>query len=287
MTNKERLILVTGATGKQGTAVVDHLRARGFPIRALTRDPEKPAARNLVNEGVEVAAGDFNDPDSLRRAMDGVYGVFSMSTPYEEGSEAEIRQGKILADAASRSQVTHYIYTSVGGAERKTGVPHFDSKFEIEEHVRGLGFPHYTIIRPVFFMENWLVLKGMIDAGKIYWPLSPQTKLQQVATSDIGGLAAMAFEHRDHWQGRAVELAGDDRTMTDMVAAFSRKIVHEVTYQQVPWDQYEQTAGPEWAIMFRWFEDHGYEANIEALRSEYPQLTNLDQWLNRQDWQAG
>lgn len=239
-----------------------------------------------MNEGIEVATGDFDNPDSLLRAMEGVYGVFSMSTPYEKGSDAEVRQGKVLADAASRSDITHYLYTSVGGAERKTGVPHFDSKWEIEEHVRGLGFAYLTILRPVFFMENWLTMKSMLDEGHLYWPLNPDKALQQVSTSDIGAFAALAFEHRDHWNGRAVELAGDSVTMTDLAAAFSRKFGRDVVYQQVPFEQFEKQMGREWAVMFRWFEDHGYEADIDALRREHPALTSFGQWLNHQDWHA-
>jgi uncharacterized protein YbjT (DUF2867 family) len=180
--------------------------------------------------------------------------------------------------------VTHYVYTSVGAADQKTGIPHFDSKYEIEEHVRSLGFGYHTILRPVFFMENWLAMKDMIEGGHIYWPLSPEKMLQQLATSDIGAFAALAFEHRDHWRGRAVELAGDERSVTDVAAGFGRKLGRDVIYQQVPWDQFEKNAGHEMTIMFRWFEDHGYSVDIAALRSEYSGLTTLDRWLNGLNW---
>lgn len=283
-TNAERLILVAGATGKQGGAALEHLRRRGFPVRAITRDPEKPAARTLMNEGVEVVAADLDDEDSLRRSMDGVYGVFAVSTPYEKGVETEVAQGKALADAANRSDVTHFVFSSVGAAERNTGIPHFDSKYQIEEYIRSLGFAYLTIIRPVFFMDNWLTMKEMIEGGHIYQPLSPSTKLQQVSTSDIGGVAALAFEHRDRWNGKAIELAGDELSMEQVAAAFTRKTGREVQYQQVPWDQFEKQFGHEMTLMYRWFEDHGYSADTSALRHDYKQLTSFEQWLASHAW---
>ncbi|MEJ7608553.1 MAG: NmrA/HSCARG family protein [Bryobacteraceae bacterium] len=150
------MILVTGATGTQGGAVVRHLREKGFAVRALTRHPEKPEARALINQtGVEVARGDYDDKPSLLRALEEVYGVFAVQTPSESGVEAEVRQGVALIDAAHSSEISHFIYSSVGSADQNTGIPHFDSKWKIEEHLRGTGMP-YTIVRPVYFMENWL-----------------------------------------------------------------------------------------------------------------------------------
>lgn len=277
--NSGRLILVTGATGKQGGAALRALRDRGFPVRGMTRNPEKPEARALAGGGIELAAGDFNDPESLRRAMDGVYGVFAMSTPFEQGVGAEVEQGRALANAAQTSRITHYVFTSVAGADLKTGIPHFDSKHEIEMHVQRLGFPYLTILRPVFFMENWFGQKQQIDAGVIAQPLSPDRKLQQIAAADIGKFAALAFEHPDQWYRKAVDLAGDDLSGSETAAVFTAKLGRPVKYQQVPWDQFEQKAGHEITVMFRWFEDHGYKANIDALRNENPELRTLTKWL--------
>jgi uncharacterized protein YbjT (DUF2867 family) len=281
--NSNRTILVTGATGKQGGAVLHKIRERGFPVRAMTRDPQKPAARALLGQGVEVVAGDFNNPESLRRAMDEVYGVFSMSTPYEQGAGAEVAQGKALADAAQTARVTHYVYTSVGSADQKTGIPHFDSKYEVELHVQRLGFPYLTILRPVFFMENWLGMKDQIEGGTLRSPLSPDTKLQQIAVADIAAFAALAFEHPDTWYRKAVDLAGDELSGTEQAGAFSTKLARPVEYQQVPWDQFEQKAGPELTTMYRWFEETGYHADINALREKHSGLRTFDRWLN-ENW---
>ncbi|MFN7992804.1 MAG: NmrA/HSCARG family protein [Bryobacteraceae bacterium] len=282
MAKPKRLILVTGATGKQGSAVLKHLRHHKYDVRALTRDPAKPGAAALAGAGTEVVKGDLEDAESLRRALDGVYGVFAMATFHERGIEGEVREGKALVDAARRAEVSHFVYSSVGAADQNTGIPHFDSKFQIEEHLRRTGLP-YTILRPVFFMENWQGMRGMIDQGTLAMPLSPDRCLQQVAVDDIGGITAQAFEHPGKWRGRAVELAGDDLTMSEVTAMFSRTLGREVQYQQVPWDAFEKQAGPEMTVMFRWFQDVGYHADIPALRQEYPELTSLERWLH-QNW---
>lgn len=275
--NADRLILVTGATGHQGGAALRHLRNKGFPVRALTRDPDDPKARALATHGVEVVRGDLNDPGSITRALEGVHGVYSVQN-WQEGAEAEIRQGVHLADAAKRSGVTHFVYSSVGSADKNTGVPHFDSKFRIEEHIRGTGLA-YTIFRPVFFMENWQTMRNYIDQGAIMWPLNPDTRLQMIAVDDIGEFVAMAFEHPGKWQGRAIDIAGDDLTMNQIAEAFSRASGHPVKYQQIPWDRFEQQVGHELTLMFRWFEDVGYEIDIATLRREYLPLTTFDRWL--------
>ncbi len=283
--NSKRTILVTGATGKQGGATMRHLRERGFPVRALTRDPDKASARALMGKGTEVVRGDMNDPASLGRALDGAYGVFSVQTPYESGVEAEVRQGKSLAEAAQRAGVSHFVYTSVGSADQHTGIPHFDSKFQIEEHIRGLGLP-FTILRPVFFMENLLTVKSMIADGRIALPLTPDCKLQMIAVDDIGALATIAFEHPQKWLGRSLDIAGDGISMDALAALLTRVVGHEVHYTQVPWDEYQRKTSDELTAMWHWFQDVGYHVDIPAIRQEYPRLTSLDRWVQAQNWES-
>src|SRR5690349_11978525 len=124
----DKLILVTGATGQQGGAALRILREKGYPVRALTRHPDRPEAHSLVGHGTEIVGGDLNDMPSLVRAVDGCYGIFGVATPMDEGVEAEIRHGTNLTDAAKRSRVSHFVYSSVASADRNTGIPHFDSK---------------------------------------------------------------------------------------------------------------------------------------------------------------
>jgi uncharacterized protein YbjT (DUF2867 family) len=277
--NKNKTVVVTGATGHQGGASVRHLRERGFPVRALTRNPEEPKARALVGHGTEVVRGDMDDEASLTRAMDGAYGVHSVQNSHQAGIEGEIRQGVRVANAAKRSNISLFVYSSVASADQRTGIPHFDSKFRIEETIRGTGM-RYTIVRPVFFMENWLGMREAIEGGALRLPLDPATRLQMVAVDDIGGVVATALERLGKWQDRVIELAGDELSMADLAQAFTRASGREVCYAQVPWDEFEQKTGKELTLMYRWFQDTGYHVDIGAVRSEYPKLTTFDRWMN-------
>ena len=277
--NRSKTILVTGATGHQGGAVLRHLRERGFACRALSRDPSKPEARQLVGHGIEVAQGDLEDQASLTRALDGVDGIFAMQTPYESGVEAEIRQGFNLIDAAKRLRIDHFVYSSVASANDRTGISHFDSKFRIEEHLRGTGM-RFTVVRPVFFMDNWLGMRAGIEAGELALPLTAETRLQMVAVDDIGGVVAAAIERPGKWQNRDFDIAGDELSMADLARALSRAAGREVQYRQVPWDEFEKQAGNAVAVMYRWFQEKGYRVDIDSVRTEYPNLTSFDRWLN-------
>src|SRR5205814_4645534 len=104
--------------------------------------------------GLEVVQVDLDDDTTLRHALAGAWGVFGVQNAAEAGVEREEAQGKRLATLAREAGVEHYVYTSVGSADERTGIPHFDNKWRIEETVRGLGFPSHVILRPVFFMEN-------------------------------------------------------------------------------------------------------------------------------------
>jgi uncharacterized protein YbjT (DUF2867 family) len=273
--NNEQIILVTGATGRQGGAVYRHLQKKGLKLRALVRDPNSNKARQLMRHGEEVFQGSLDDPDSLMRAMDGVYGVFSVQ-PY---TASEIQQGVAVIEAANRQEVSHFVYSSVGSVDEDTGIPHFETKVKVEEHLRSSGLK-YTILRPVFFMENWQRAFGeSIRNGQVQQPLSPTTKLQMVAVDDIGAFAAVAFEHPGKWKNRTFSLAGDELSMQQIAEAFSRETARDVTYVQVSWDQFEKNMGQELTLMYRWFEEKGFHFNIEEVQREYPATHTFDRWL--------
>src|SRR5215207_4371513 len=282
--NEGRLILVSGATGQQGGAVARSLLGRGIGVRALTRDPEKPEAKELVDLGAEVASGDLEDRSSIERVLDGVRGVFSVQQSWETGVEGNVRQGVLLADAAKAAGVDHYVYSSVGSAHRETGIPHFESKWEVEEHVRASGV-HYTVLRPVFFMQNWEMMKEPILGGTLPQPLDPDKPFQMIDAEDIGVFAANAFDDPESWIGREEDIAGDELTMPEIAGTFSRVIGRNVDYFQVPWEGFEEQMGEEYTIMYRWFNDEGYEANIAALRDEYSGLISFEQYLRGHGWE--
>lgn len=284
MANNAKTILVTGATGRQGGAVARRLLDGGWNVRALTRDPQKPAARELAQLGAHLFKGDLNDRDSLEEALEAVYGVFSVQSWWEVGVEGEIREGKTLADAAKAAAVKHFIYSSVGGADCGTGIPFFESKWEIEQYVRSRDLPA-TILRPVFFMENFAGadFRQSILNGTLAMPMRPAKPLQMIAVEDIGAFAAMAFEVPDRFMGQAMELAGDEKTMPQVTELFAKAIGRPVRYVEVPLVDVEK-ARPEYASMFKWFNEVGYKTNIPALRDMYPDLTNFQTWLLRTGW---
>lgn len=272
--NSVRIILVTGATGRQGGAVYRQLQKQGFKLRALVRDPNSDRARQLTGLR-EVFQGSLDDPDSLVRAMDGVYGVFSVQ-PY---SANEIQQGVAVIEAAKRQGVSHFVYSSVASADEETGIPHFETKIKVEEHLRSSGL-QYTILRPVFFMENWWRAFGdSIRNGQLQQPLSPAATLQMIAVDDIGAFAALAFEHPGEWRNRIFSLAGAELSMQQMADAFSRVTAQDVKYVQISWEQFEKKMGRELTVMYHWFEEKGFHFNIEEVRREYPVTNTFDRWL--------
>jgi uncharacterized protein YbjT (DUF2867 family) len=279
-----QLILVTGATGKQGGAVVTHLLQQNFQVRALVRNSASDAAQMLAARGVELMSGDFDDYASLERAVKGVYGVFSVQTFSEDDFDLEVRQGTAIAQVAKAAGVEHFVYSSVGSAHLKTGIPHFDSKAKIEEYIQELGLP-CTIIRPVFLMENWEMFgRDSILNGVLAQPLQAETKLQQVSVNDLGAFVAMAFEKPAEWIGYSIDLAGDELTMTETAEVFSQVIGKPVQYMQLPWEKFQQFAGEELTIMYRWFDTVGYSADVAARRQDYPQLMTLKQYLQNGNW---
>ncbi len=287
----DRIVLVTGATGKQGGAVAAALLKGGFAVRALVRDPTKPAAVALARSGAEIAPGDLGDADSLRRALGGVhgvytYGVFSAQAAHETGSgeiAGEVRQGWLMAELAAAAKVAHLVYGSVGNADSATGVPHFASKYEVERHIAALGLPA-TVLRPVFFMQNWERMRPAILAGTLAQPLKPTTRHKQIAVEDIGAFAAHVFADPARWIGRTIELAGDALTMEETAATMTRVIGRPVRYVQMKWDEFEARFGPASTAMFRFFEDQGFVADPETLRAEVPEARRLEDYLRGAGW---
>lgn len=281
--NSERIILVTGATGNQGGAVARHLLQRGnFKVRAFVRDPNKPAAQALQQAGTELVVGEFSDRASLEAALQGASGVFSVQN-FQNGMETEIREGKAVADAASSAGIQHFVYSSVGSAERNTGIPHFDSKFQVEEYIRAISLP-YTIMRPVFFFYNYNAMRPMVEKGTLSQPLSPETKLQQLSEEDYGEMVAEVFERPTEFLNREQEVASVDMTMTEIAAVFSRVFGKTVEYQQIPFEAFEQQAGEEVTLMYRWFENVGYAADLAELKRDFAKLTDFESYLRARDW---
>jgi uncharacterized protein YbjT (DUF2867 family) len=273
-------ILITGVTGKQGGAVARALDGAGFRLRGLTRKPDSEQAAALAIQGVEIIKGDLDDEASLRRALAGAWGVFGVQNTGEAGVEREEAQGKRLAKLAREAGVEHYVYTSVGSAHKRTGVPHFDNKGRIEETVRGLHFPSHVILRPVFFMEN-LVAHFSLQGSTLGWALGPATKLQMIAVDDIGWFGARAFTDATVLNGREIDLAGDVRTMPEAAEILTKALARPIAFAQTPIEQVRQYS-KEMALMLEWFDRVGYSADIAGLEREFGRAPmKLPDWARR------
>ncbi|MEU1084822.1 NmrA/HSCARG family protein [Streptomyces sp. NPDC005908] len=279
-------ILVLGGTGRQGGGVARELLRRGHTVHALVRDPGKAEARALEEAGAVLVCGDLDDEATLEPAMRGVHGVFSVQTFRGPGGvEAEERQARAVADAAVRAGVRHFVYSSVGGADRDTRVPHFESKHRVEQYLRTLDLPT-TVLRPVMFHDILLDIapRPAQDQLVLAMWLDPAVPVQLIAAGDIGVFAADAFEDPDGWLGRVVEIAGDSLTGPQMAAAFQAVSGVPTRYQQLPIEPL-RAARPDLANMFDWFERDGYRADLDALRARRPGLVTLEAWL-AENWTA-
>ncbi|MEY9852312.1 uncharacterized protein YbjT (DUF2867 family) [Leifsonia sp. EB41] len=282
----DRLIAVVGATGQQGGSVVDALLERGARVRALVRDPDAPAARRLADRGVELSAGDLDDPASLDRFFAGVDGAFAMTTP-RGGIEHETASGIAAADAAARAGVPHFVLSSVGGAERHTGIPHFESKRRVEEHLDALGL-HRTIIRPVFFMDNLAARSVSVEDGEVVvrMALPADVPLEMVAVRDIGRVAAAILLGGTPVEGSSLEIAGDRLTGEEIAATIGAYAGLPARYEALPLEAVASFG--DMAQMFRWFaETPAYQADFEATREVDPELLDLPGWLVQSGWMPG
>ena len=283
MKNETSIILVTGATGKQGGAVARELLSHGYKVRAMTRKQTESAARELAARGAEIVTADLDQPATLERALAGVWGVFAVQNTWEAGVVQEELQGKRFAEIAKNAGVEHFVYSSVGSAHRKTGIPHFDNKARVEEKVRGLGFPSSVIIRPVFFMENWISpwFKPGLDEGKLFIALKPETRLQMIAVEDIGRFGRIAFERDKELNGRAIDIAGDQRTVPETAEILGRALGRAVTVVHVPIAEVRKQS-EDYAIMLEWFDRVGYDVDIPGLIREYGiRPLTLGEWADK------
>lgn len=279
-----RLVVITGATGRQGGATLQALLvAGGWRLRAISRDPQSEAARALRAQGVEVVKGDQEDQVSLDGALKGAYGVFSVQSALP--IEAEQRQARNLADAAKRAGVSHFVATlSASAGKESTGVARFESKRAIAVYIRSLGVP-YTILRPPTFMENFLQQREAILQGKLGGDTAPGTKQWYIAVSDIGSTAAAAFAQPARFTGQEVDLGADVLTNTQVAETLSRVLGRSVTYVQTPRDELLQRTPAERVAMTDWYDRVGYNFDVPALRARWglPWMT-LEQWLRKGDW---
>jgi uncharacterized protein YbjT (DUF2867 family) len=277
-------VVVTGATGQQGGAVVKNLLERGHEVRAVTRSPDSMKARDLANTGVRLIRASLEDTAALTKALEGATSLFAMTTPFGGGPQSETRQGISAADAAKAAGV-HLVFNSAGSANRHTGIPHFDSKYEVEKHIAKIGV-RATVLAPVYFMENLYFGKEQLPKGIYATPLPPARQLAQVAIADIGAVAVRLLEDPGRFAGKRFDLGGDELTGNDVLAILSRVTGRPFTYFQVPLDVIRQRMGEDGAKMYEWFDRVGFTFDRAALRREFPDVAfhDFESWAKAQNW---
>jgi len=279
-------VVVTGSTGKQGGAVARGLLERGHKVRAITRDPNSSQAKSLANAGATLVMASLEDTTAITKALEGATSLFAMTTPFGGGTDAETRQGFSAADAAKAADV-HLVFTSVGSANRQTGVPHFDSKYEVEKHIAKVGV-RATILAPVAFMENLYFGKEQLAQGIYASTLPPTRALAQIAVPDIGAVAVRVLEESARFIGKRFDLASDELTGNDAMSILSRVTGRNFTYYQIPLDVVRQRMGEDAVKMYEWFDRVGFAVDRAALRREFPDVAfhDFESWAKTQDWSA-
>jgi uncharacterized protein YbjT (DUF2867 family) len=274
-------IFVTGATGNQGGAVVRNLLSRGFDIKVLVRDPAAAAVNNLTHQQVEIIEGDLSNPATYKQHLQDVDGVFC-NLVFKYGVSKEIKQGFDLIKHSKENNVKHFVYSSVIGCDLNTGIPHLESKFKIENHIKASGMD-YTIIRPSSLYENLLIprVKIGIMEGKLVMPTHKNKVQQFVSSQDIGKVTASIFSNPEKYFNRTITLAAEQMDGEQLAAVFSKTLNKEMKFQQLPMFIVWLAMGKNLAKMFRWINNNDavFVKDIPALKNEFTGMLGFEEWI--------
>lgn len=277
-------VLVMGATGRQGGAVIDELLARGYAVRGMARKPQGKKGLELDAKGVTVVPGDYGDKNSLVAAMTGVDGAFF----YSGFSRDELDEGLNVIEAARETDLKHLVYSSGAAAAPGHGMEGA-AKMQVELALRDSGVP-FSVIRPVAFMENFrgqqkrTIEKGVVDSR------ASDRIVYFIAIRDIGFFAAEVFDDPAEWLGRGEDIAGDQMTLAELTATFGKVLGKDVAYVRRPLEEFLRGFPPSLRPLFRWYDEIGYSVDTAKWRKRYPKLMTLEQYLlttGWEDWQPG
>lgn len=279
----DKTIFVTGATGNQGGAVVKNLLLHGYIVKALTRNKNAIKADSLKKQPVELIQGNLDDLSSYSQHLKGVDGVFAV-IDFKQGPVRETRQGIDLADCAKENGVKHFLYSSVIGADANTGIPHWESKYSIEKHLRETGL-RYTIIRPASLMENFLLpqVKSRLLKGKLVTPAHKNKVQQYISAEDIGKISTIIFTNPEKYYGQTLTVAAEQKNGLELAAGFSKILGKPISYMQLPAIITRLAMGKDLYKMFSWINKHDalFVKDLPALKKEYPGMLTLEEWISK------
>ena len=281
----QKYIFVTGGTGNQGGAIARNLiQNKNWKVKVLTRNPNSEKSKSLGKLGIELLKGDLNDQSSYKDYLKDVYGIFSVQN-FIDGIDKEINQGKQLADLAKLNDVKHFIYSSVSGADLNTGIPHFESKNRIEEHIKNLKIP-YSIIRPTSFYENLQnpEVKNRIIKGKLVMPLKIDLQQEFVSVQDLGMVVHQLFNTPSKYLGKTITVASDSMTMGELADLLSRSMNRTIKYEKLPGIITRLVMGKNLYRMFKWIDRHEpkFVNDISIIKEEFKGMTNMETWIEKE-----
>lgn len=279
--NTSKSFFVTGATGNQGSATAHNLAENGCNVIALVRNQNSPKAEKLRHPNIQIKTGNLDDPVSYKHHLENVDGAFAVFT-YTQGVKKEIAQGISFVNTAKEMNVPFILYASVIGADAGTGIPHWESKNVIEKHLQNSGIP-YTIIRPAFFFQNFLIpdVQKRIRKGSLVMPFRKDKTIQFVNTEDVGKVCASILMNNTSFTGRTFSLAADEMELQDAARIFSEVLGKPVKYAQLPGLLTRIFMGKDLHTMFSYMNKHNvsFVENMQELKIEYPFLKSLKEWI--------
>jgi uncharacterized protein YbjT (DUF2867 family) len=278
----DRIVVVTGATGRQGGAVTRHLLSSGWRVRALTRKPNGEPAQRLAAIGAEVLGADLADPATLDPVFRDAYGVFSVQNTMTAGLESEIQQGRNVGEAARKAGVQHVVYGSAGTGVR-TGIGSWDSKLAVQDHLDALGLP-LTVLRPTAFME--LMTDPAFYPPVTVWQVMPRLvgadrPIPWLCVDDLGAVATAAFAEPERFIGADLKLVADLRSIDDCRQIWQRVTGKRPRRFPMPTWAFERFVGTDLTTMWRWLHSHDVDASEAETRKILPAALTVQEWLSR------
>jgi uncharacterized protein YbjT (DUF2867 family) len=283
MAGNDRVVVVTGVTGRQGGAVARHLLAGGWRVRGVTRSPASQAAQEVAGLGVELARADMADRNGMMAVCEGARGVFSVQNPMVSGEQEELAQGRTVVDAAADAGVAHFVYGSAGPGTPGTGVAAWDTKLEIAEYARTCGLP-LTVLRPMAFME--LMTDKDLYPAVAAWGLMPRLvgvdrPIPWLAADDVGAIAARAFADPRSYVGTDLALAADWRTLSECQGIWRLVTGRNPRRFPMPVWLFQRFVGPDLVRMWRWLATHQVDVDPNETLKHHSAASTVEQFLRR------
>ncbi|CAM4069263.1 NmrA/HSCARG family protein [Staphylococcus schweitzeri] len=298
MNNKIKRLLITGATGTQGGAVISEAIKHGYIIRALVRDKTSDSAKTLKNYGIEIVEGDFDDLNSLEKAMNNMDGVFAMTSPSPKSKEVnmESRQAKNLITIAEKQNIKKFVQTSVARTGDQESFKYWGEgywsenywiqKDIIERAVKGSNLKHWTILKPAYMMENWLPYRA-----KYFFPdlknnilksaFNHESTIDLVSAIDIAKFAVKAFKTENVFDKESIEIASESLTIDQIAMEINKHTDKEIEVLTIsPDEAIREGISPGIVKSQEWNNLEGYQVDINKTKNYGIKLLSFSEWLN-------